>query len=380
MTTTRKGDTEFQGDVTLGGETVDDIKTSADNEDTGDTSLATTGYVSVHGGSAGYNDTFVDGDLSSGVLTVTHNLGQQLVHVTVANNLDEQIIPDDVTFDTTNQCSVDLTTFGTLTGTWSITVGFGAGGNPADANRISTTEYVVPGVYWEDVDNPGNWYPVRRRVVDFGAAPNATSKLVAHGMTNAFPKSVRASGLWYNPGGGGTIFDVPYAQGGSGSDNLGLQSQNSGTPTSGRLNSSGNFSGGNVWITYLYASQDDTAVTNPNGIQASQVPNFDTEEHLTGAKWVDGKDVYRKTVDTGALPNTALKTVAHGITGFDTIVALYGRCDNGSAMFPLPFTSAVSLASMVEIAWAGDGINLNLRTGNDRTTFTGDITVEYTKT
>lgn len=64
-----KGTSDFQGGISVGGQTVSDIKTSGDSADTGDTSLATTGYVSVHGGGAGYNATFVDGDLTAGVLT-----------------------------------------------------------------------------------------------------------------------------------------------------------------------------------------------------------------------------------------------------------------------------------------------------------------------
>ena len=72
------------------------------------------------GGATATRGTFVDGDLSSGVLTVTHNKALSApysvdVHIFDNNNLE--ILPDDIT-GATNSFTVDLTSFGTLTGTW----------------------------------------------------------------------------------------------------------------------------------------------------------------------------------------------------------------------------------------------------------------------
>ena len=65
---------------------------------------------------------FVDGDLSSGVLTVNHNLNAQYISVTVINNSNQIVIPDQVTMAGANACTVDLTSYGTLTGTWRVVV------------------------------------------------------------------------------------------------------------------------------------------------------------------------------------------------------------------------------------------------------------------
>lgn len=69
-----------------------------------------------------YRTTFTNASLTAGVLTVTHNLGQQYVTVTVVDNNAKVILPDEITFSSTTALSVDLTSFGTLSGTWRVIV------------------------------------------------------------------------------------------------------------------------------------------------------------------------------------------------------------------------------------------------------------------
>ena len=71
-------------------------------------------------GAEGTRGTFVTGDLSTGVLTITHNKAlatPYTLNLTIADNNQIQIIPDAVTF-LANTITVDLTSYGTLTGTW----------------------------------------------------------------------------------------------------------------------------------------------------------------------------------------------------------------------------------------------------------------------
>lgn len=67
-----------------------------------------------------YRATFTNASLTGGVLTATHNLGQKIVSVQISDNNDKLILPDDTTLISTTACSVDLTSFGTLTGTWNV--------------------------------------------------------------------------------------------------------------------------------------------------------------------------------------------------------------------------------------------------------------------
>jgi hypothetical protein len=68
-----------------------------------------------------FSQTFTSGNISAGVLTVTHNLGRQIVPIAIADNNSLMIIPDNITFTSATALSVDLTSFGTITGTWSLT-------------------------------------------------------------------------------------------------------------------------------------------------------------------------------------------------------------------------------------------------------------------
>lgn len=70
-----------------------------------------------------YRVAFTNADLTGGVLTMTHGLGQKIVAVQISDNADKVIpVTDDVTLTSTTQCTVDLTSFGTLSGTWNAIV------------------------------------------------------------------------------------------------------------------------------------------------------------------------------------------------------------------------------------------------------------------
>lgn len=80
---------------------------------------------------------------------------------------------------------------------------------------------------------------------------------------------------------------------------------------------------------------------------------------------------YRKLVDFGALPNTAVKTVAHGIT-FDassTLTQLYAAASDPVNLLyiPIPYASP-TLANNIEISL--DATNVIITTGSNRSAFT----------
>jgi hypothetical protein len=67
---------------------------------------------------------FVDADLVAGILTVTHNKGvQYLSRIVVSDGSNAQIIPDGVVFTDANTVTIDMTSFGTLVGTYHASVG-----------------------------------------------------------------------------------------------------------------------------------------------------------------------------------------------------------------------------------------------------------------
>jgi hypothetical protein len=71
-----------------------------------------------------YRTTFTSASLSSGILTVNHNLGAQICTWAIADNNNKAIGGvDDITFTSTTTLTVDLTSFAaTMTGTWTVVV------------------------------------------------------------------------------------------------------------------------------------------------------------------------------------------------------------------------------------------------------------------
>lgn len=106
-------------------------------------------------------------------------------------------------------------------------------------------------------------------------------------------------------------------------------------------------------------------------------PNYSITEQKTGGTWIDGKPIYRKVVDCGALPNNTLKTVAHNIANIGFVINLYGIASDGSEWLPLP----ASYYSNSAIGLSVDGTNISLRPYTNRTTYTSTyVIIEYTKT
>lgn len=95
--------------TTLGGSNLEDIQTSIE------------GHYHTGGAAITYSRTFASTDLASGVLTVTHSLGIELVVVHVFDNTNKMVMPDEITLIDTNTCSVSVTTM-SVAGTWSVKV------------------------------------------------------------------------------------------------------------------------------------------------------------------------------------------------------------------------------------------------------------------
>jgi hypothetical protein len=81
-----------------------------------------TSGITINTTSKVYRNSFVTGELSAGILTVTHNLSQQIVMVQVSNQLNQVIVPDLITLTNSTTCSVDLSSYVPLIGTWNFIV------------------------------------------------------------------------------------------------------------------------------------------------------------------------------------------------------------------------------------------------------------------
>lgn len=107
--------------------------------------------------------------------------------------------------------------------------------------------------------------------------------------------------------------------------------------------------------------------------------NYSTSEQDTGFTWIDGKKIYKKTIDFGALPNATTKSVAHGITNLAGVIKIEGVCSAGNSWttVPLMFNSA---SATFNTDFYVDETNLNASSGQNVSNRTAYITLYYTKT
>lgn len=93
-----------------------------------------------------------------------------------------------------------------------------------------------------------------------------------------------------------------------------------------------------------------------------------------------GADLYRKTIDTGAMPNTTTKQVAHGISGLNFIRSISGAAKNPDYSYfaPLPY---VQPDDTYQISIYVDATNINIMSTSNMSGYSQSyITLEYTKT
>ena len=106
---------------------------------------------------------------------------------------------------------------------------------------------------------------------------------------------------------------------------------------------------------------------------------YSTAEQVVGT-WIDGKPLYRKTINFGALPNATTKSVSHGLSNF-RVRNFYGVAVNPSTntTFYLPTLSGNTTAFVTMYIDSGNVIIDTMST--NRSAFTECyITIEYIKT
>lgn len=108
------------------------------------------------------------------------------------------------------------------------------------------------------------------------------------------------------------------------------------------------------------------------------IMDYSTSEINTGATWIDGSAIYKKTVNFGALPNATNKKVSHGIANLGTVVRWEGMTTNSgdSVQRPLPFVPTAGSGFVIVEFEPSD---IAVYTDTDRTAFSAVITMYYTK-
>lgn len=116
--------------------------------------------------------------------------------------------------------------------------------------------------------------------------------------------------------------------------------------------------------------------------QIANAENMYSTEHIVG-KWIDGKTLYEKTVDTGALPNSTTNTILVGISNFDKLIQLYGVAyhSNNNVMIPLPFAASSNVTDQVTVYYQKTSDTIAIKTTGNLSAYSQSyVTLRYTKT
>ena len=106
---------------------------------------------------------------------------------------------------------------------------------------------------------------------------------------------------------------------------------------------------------------------------------YSTDERVVG-KWIDGSDIYEKTVNTGAMPNATIKDVAHGITNLGKVIEIKGIMMNSSGTIAAPIPAVnpgeTDLICFVYI----DGASIKMKANSNFSVYSESyVTIRYIK-
>lgn len=127
--------------------------------------------------------------------------------------------------------------------------------------------------------------------------------------------------------------------------------------------------------------QEDGTASETNVYSASAMDNKLKTNIVTGQEvatneYIDGKQVFVKRINCGNLPNATGKLVSTGLTNV-TYTDIKGIATKGDTLFKLPYISPNALNASISLYISGNAIEID--TGIDRSAFTGEVTIYYTK-
>lgn len=105
------------------------------------------------------------------------------------------------------------------------------------------------------------------------------------------------------------------------------------------------------------------------------LPSYFTTETNTGMKWIDGKDIYRKVIETTTPSTTSVASVA-SIPNLDKMINLNGMLTYGNQQVPLMLSYSTTVLNAIMV----EGTNINVKiSANAYLSCNCFIIAEYTK-
>ena len=106
---------------------------------------------------------------------------------------------------------------------------------------------------------------------------------------------------------------------------------------------------------------------------------YSTEEREVGV-WKDGRPLYEKTVDFGALPNNTTKTVSYNISDLDYFVKIQCVAHNQNGSRNIPFVDDAYKSGDVLLDTIKSSGVIRIIAHTDLSSLTGEVTLQYVKT
>ena len=125
------------------------------------------------------------------------------------------------------------------------------------------------------------------------------------------------------------------------------------------------------------------SVVNNNATE--MVDTYSTTETKTNKIWINNKPIYRKVIYISAFPNNDELQIDINSLNLEYLVHLYGFAGSGGAGnsgFPINASRPDNLSAEIG-AWlniVNDNNVVIIRSGSDRSGFSGYLIIEYTKT
>lgn len=127
---------------------------------------------------------------------------------------------------------------------------------------------------------------------------------------------------------------------------------------------------------------DGKIVNITDDAEGENLDYYSTSEVKTNKVWIDGKPIYRKVIDCGALPNNNTKNIPHNIGALSNVISLNGMAtfDNGNhkQYLPAPYV-ANTLTANDWIYFSADKNSIVIKTWYDFTGYNFVAIIEYTK-
>ena len=110
--------------------------------------------------------------------------------------------------------------------------------------------------------------------------------------------------------------------------------------------------------------------------EAEGIDAYSTTEVKTNKVWIDGKPIYRKVINFGALPNTDIKQVEHNISNIGQVTMITPVAFNGTTNYDMiPYSFGNS-----EVRCVVTTTQISIRTNSNWSGATAVVVIEYTKT